>query len=50
MNARIKYKKLMETQAPRVLTEAELMVTLPDNVGEMTVAEIERWIKARTQA
>lgn len=50
MNARAKYQKLMETQAPQPLTEAELSVALPDNVGDMTLAEVERWIRARTQA
>ncbi len=47
MNARIKYEMLMETQAPQPLTEAELAVELPENVGLMTVAEVERWIEAR---
>jgi hypothetical protein len=50
MNARIKYEMLMETQAPQPLTEAELAVELPVNVAEMTVDEIQRWIKARAQA
>jgi hypothetical protein len=50
MHAQTKYQKLMETQAPQPLTEAELAVELPENVSDMTVAELERWIKARAQA
>lgn len=49
MNARAKYQMLMETHTPQPLTEAQLAVELPENVALMTVAEIEQWIKARTQ-
>lgn len=47
MNAHAKFQKLMETHAPQPLTEAELSVELPHNVGAMTLAEVMRWIKTR---
>jgi hypothetical protein len=39
--------EMQRTQPVKMLTEAELQVSLPVNMGEMTLAEIQRWIQAR---
>lgn len=43
------YEKFMEMQPPQPLTDAELAVKLPENVADMPVTELERWILSRSQ-
>lgn len=42
-------QEMQQKHPVQALTEAEVNVTLPANVGQMTLAEIARWIKARAQ-
>lgn len=48
MNTLNEMRQMLRTKPVKALTESQLAVELPENVGEMTVAEVERWIEARS--